>query len=86
MSFNGAVSKKGLLNGNSCEFSINAEFQKANIVSARGYFRDHQIYKVHWGTSQTLVDEETGIKFSIFITKENFSFSQGYENVEKLLG
>lgn len=85
MGFNGALARIGFLNNETCEFSIKAELENGNIIAVRGYFKDHMIYQVHWGTTQSLLDEDTGINFSIMINKEDFSFAQNYDNVEKLL-
>jgi hypothetical protein len=68
-----------------CDFSIKAEIKNNKIVAAKGYFTNYFIYKVYGGTHQTLTDIDTGIKFSIFITQDHFSFSRDFEGIDKLL-
>ncbi|ANT64618.1 hypothetical protein [Prosthecochloris sp. CIB 2401] len=78
--------RKGEVGAESVEFTITAEVKNNAIVTAEGSIETPDDFHARYlGTTNTLLDVESGLSFWVHIAQGRFTF-KNYDKIEALFG
>ncbi|KAA6232079.1 hypothetical protein FP507_02420 [Chlorobium phaeovibrioides] len=84
MSTNTLSRRHGQIDDVAVEFTVTPEFEGGKMVAAEGVIqRPDDYHGSNWGTIKTLMDLQSGLRFSIHVAEERFTFFS-LESVAKL--
>jgi hypothetical protein len=76
--------RHGQIDGVPVEFRVTAEFEGGKMLAPEGVIeRPDDYHGRNWGTTMTLFDLQSGLRFSIHVAEDRFTFFS-LENVEAL--
>jgi len=76
--------RHGQIDGVAVEYTITAAFERGKMVTAEGVIdTPDDYYACNWGTTKTLIDLQSDLRFSIHVAEERFTFFS-LESVAKI--